>query len=227
MAIATYADLQAAVANWIDRTDLTARIPEFVALCEAQMFRKLRVTRMIQRDTATIDQTNRYSTVPANYLETIAYSLSDGTTSWQLEPSTVEQIADFRANNDQPSKPRVYAQSGTAFGREFEHYPTPDRAYTGTLVFYGKPNALGSSIGSPPVVVTTNWILDEAPDAYLYGTLLQAAPYLRDTQQAQVWADGFSSALDDLRANDRTKAPILRTELPGLAIRTSYDITRG
>ena len=131
-------------------------------------------------------------------------------------------ISDYRAANDAASRPRVYAITGTSAGREFEHYPTPDQAYEGTLTFYGKPDALGS--GSP--AVTTNWILDEAPDAYLYGTLLQAAPYLRDNDQAAIWADGFAAALADLRANERTKAGRLTTELPGLG-RQSYDITRG
>ena len=46
MAIGTYAELQTAVANWLDRDDLTDRIPEFIALAEAKMNRNLRISLM-------------------------------------------------------------------------------------------------------------------------------------------------------------------------------------
>ena len=52
MAIGTYAELQTAVANWLDRDDLTDRIPEFIALAEAKMNRNLRISLMENVSTA-------------------------------------------------------------------------------------------------------------------------------------------------------------------------------
>ena len=46
MAINTYGTLQTAVANWLDRDDLSARIPEFIALSEAIFNRTLRIRAM-------------------------------------------------------------------------------------------------------------------------------------------------------------------------------------
>ena len=46
MAINTYSTLQTAVANWLDRDDLTDRIPEFVSLAEATFNRTLRLRAM-------------------------------------------------------------------------------------------------------------------------------------------------------------------------------------
>lgn len=228
MAFASYAELIVEVAEWLDNTSLAARIPAFVALCEADMNRKLRVPRMIQRDTANIGTDNSFSAVPSNYLDVILYELSDGINIWRLDPAPIELIADYRAGSDAPGRPRVFGVNGTDTGREFEHYPTPDRTYVGTLTYYGKPLALNSVVtATPPVNVTTNWILQEAPDAYLYGTLLQAAPYLRDNEQARVWSDGYANALQGLKGAERRLAGKLRTDMAGLVGRRSYDITRG
>ena len=54
MAIGTYAELQTAVANWLDRDDLTDRIPEFIALAEAKMNRVLRISLMENVSTALL-----------------------------------------------------------------------------------------------------------------------------------------------------------------------------
>ena len=54
MAIGTYAELQTAVANWLDRGDLTERIKEFIGLAEARMNRVLRLQLMVNVDTTTL-----------------------------------------------------------------------------------------------------------------------------------------------------------------------------
>ena len=54
MAIGTYAELQTAVANWLDRGDLTERIKEFIGLAEARMNRVLRLQLMVNIDTTTL-----------------------------------------------------------------------------------------------------------------------------------------------------------------------------
>lgn len=221
MSITTYAELQAAVANWLDRTDLTARIPEFVSMAEAQMNRKLRITRMIQRDTATISTDNRYSTVPTNYLEVKSYVLSLGSQSWVLKALPADVMQTYRQASNAAGPPRYYALNGTSSGRDFEHYPTPDQAYTATLAFYAKIPALTTTN-------TTNWVLDEFPDAYLYGTLLQAAPFLRDAEQMGVWNAGFLAAIEEMKTSERTQTAELRTDI-GLTARGrmgAYDITR-
>src|SRR5262245_10780943 len=73
MAISTYSELQTAVANWLNRTDLTERIPEFVALAEAQMNRRLRVRQMVTRAEATL--ASAFVDVPSDMLEPIQLAL--------------------------------------------------------------------------------------------------------------------------------------------------------
>ncbi len=68
MALTTYTELKASVADWLNRTDLTSVVPDFIALAEAQIERTLRTRQMIVRATASID--TEYSAVPADSLET-------------------------------------------------------------------------------------------------------------------------------------------------------------
>ena len=67
MAISTKAELHTAVANWLNRSDLTDRIPEFIALAEAQLNRNLRTREMLVRKTSPL--ATQYVNLPPDYLE--------------------------------------------------------------------------------------------------------------------------------------------------------------
>lgn len=219
MAITTYTELKTAVANWMDRTDLTARIPEFIALAEAQMFRRLRTTRSLARSTATISTSDEFSSVPTDLLEIKALKLEDSSGNiTDLEPTTLEQIQAWEVDDNSAGRPRAYAITGTVSGREVWYYPAPDATYTATMTYYAKPAALSDSQAS-------NWILENAPDAYLYGALLQAAPYMRDTEFAPIWNAGFDAALTSLERMERTQVRRLRVDA-ALRTPTTYDINR-
>lgn len=216
----TYTLLLAEIADWLERADLTARIPTFVQLAEAQMNRGLRVQRMIQRATDSITTADEFKALPANFLEAISYKISDGTHVWDLEPTTIDQIGEAQSCRTTADVPRFYTVNGTSSARQFQHYPAPKQTYTTTLTYFGKPDPLSASVAS-------NWILAEAPDAYLYGALLQSAPYLRDSDAAQFWNAGFSAALDSLRAMDRTRVGNLRSEVSRIGTRRfGYSIDR-
>lgn len=65
MALTTYTALKASVADWLNRTDLTAAIPDFISLAEAQMERTLRTRQMIVRANASFNA--EYGTTPADF----------------------------------------------------------------------------------------------------------------------------------------------------------------
>jgi hypothetical protein len=45
---------------------------------------------------------------------------------------------------------------------------------------------------------TTNWLLGDAPDAYLYGSLMQAAPYLGEDERVAIWSSLYAKAVADI-----------------------------
>ena len=73
MSISTYSELKTSIANWLNRDDLTSVIPDFIALNEADMDRRIRHWRMEQRATATID--TRYTALPSDFMEAVRFHL--------------------------------------------------------------------------------------------------------------------------------------------------------
>jgi len=204
MAITTYDELKASIASWLNRDDLTAVIPDFITLAESSINRDLRHYKMVQRADATLD--SRYVQVPEDWLETMRFSITSGTT-FRIEPTSIDDLVQLRQkSNDQSGRPRFYAN----VGNEIEVFPTPDTEYTMQLMYYGKTPALSASN-------TYNWLLQDAPDAYLYGALVQSAPYLQDDVRTQVWASLYTNAIQSLqKSSDET-----RFAGSGLRMRTS------
>lgn len=193
MTITNYATLKTAVADFLNRDDLTSAIPTFIALAEAQMEREVRHYRMQQRSVADVD--SRYTPVPPGWLETVRFHITDDRLT-RLELTSLDDMLQLRQERgNRPGKPTHYAHVGSSL----EIYPTPDTTYVAELLYYEKIPRLSGA-------VTTNWLLDAAPDAYLYGALLQSAPYLKDDARMQVWASLYSGAVAALdKSSDRAK----------------------
>jgi hypothetical protein len=193
MAITTYAELKSSIANWLNRDDLTSVIPDFISLTEAGINRDLRHYKMINRVDATLD--SRYVQMPADWLETVRFGITSGTT-YRLELVSRDDMLEYRQNtSDIAGIPKFYANIGDTI----EVFPTPAAEYQMQLQYYAKTPALSDSS-------TTNWLLTDAPDIYLYGSLIQAAPYLNDDARAETWAALYSAAIQSMqRASDDTR----------------------
>ena len=183
MSITTYAELKSAIADFLNRDDLTSVIPTFISLAEAGMKRSMRNWRMENRATATLD--SQYEALPARFIAPIRLSITSGTT-YELSAISQADIADMREkSNNVTGRPRYYALTQG----ELEFYPTPDGQYTLEMVYYEAPEALSDTVSS-------NWVLANFPDLYLYGSLLHSAPYLSDDGRTQIWSSLYQSALE-------------------------------
>lgn len=193
MALTTFLELKTAIANWLDRDDLTSVIPDFISLAEHQMERSVRHYKMVERSSGALD--SQYSAVPADWLETIRFGISSGDT-YRLEMTSLDDLmARRQSNTNIAGRPKYFAH----VGETLELFPTPDATYTTELVYYKKIPALSGSN-------TTNWLLDDAPDAYLYGALMQAAPYLGEDERVTVWNSLYNAAVASLNAaSEKTK----------------------
>ena len=191
MALTTYTELKSSLADWLNRTDLTSVIADFISLAEAQMERQLRTRQMIVRATASFAAAAEYGTVPDDFMEVKSIKLDTNPVT-SLTFQTIEAM-------DQLSN-TTYLSSGkplyfTVVGNQFRLLPIPDGAYTADLVYYAKLTKLSDSNA-------TNWLLTQAPDVYLYGALLQAAPYLQDDARISVWSSLYLAGLDQLQVAD-------------------------
>ena len=185
MALSNYSELKSSIADFLNRDDLTSVIPTFISLAEAAFARDLRHYKMENRATGTID--SQYMTKPGDWLETIRINITTANTR-PLDLLSSQTMVDKRANHlDTTGIPRYYRHSEN----QFEFFPSPDGSYGVELLYYQRVPALSDSN-------TTNWLLTEAPDAYLYGALVHSAPYLSDDQRTAVWAQLFGAAMQRL-----------------------------
>lgn len=191
MALANYSDLKAAVANWLDRTDLTARVPEFITLAEAKLNRDLRARQMEQRSTANTVASEPFLTLPTDFQSVRrlrVLSAADDPIKPELKYLTPDQLNEYRVTRSPASASPTHF---TIKGDQFELWPTPDAVYTLDMVYRKNIPALSDS--SP-----TNWLLTYAPDVYLYGALLEAAPYLMDDERIGVWSAAFGAVISSV-----------------------------
>ena len=189
MAISNYTELQTAVANWLDRDDLTATIPEFISLTEARFNRILRIRAMeTEADQATVAGTRSYS-LPTDYrqMRTVHLTTNPITAMSYITPEIMDRIW---AGSSQ-GKPVSY----TIKGNNIYVGPSPDAVYTIRFLYYKKVPALSS-------LAPTNSILTDAPDVYLYGCLLEAEPFLQNDARVQLWATAFQQAITDIQEQD-------------------------
>lgn len=177
MALSTYSELQAAIADWLNRTDLTNQIKDFIKLAEARFNREVKVHEQIVRKTAV--SRAQYIAVPSDW--TGAENLQVGNT--KLEYLTPTRSDDYRAANV-TGPVRYY----TIIGNSIELLPTPTSDVTVEMAYYAE---------IPPLSDTnpTNWLLQKAPDIYYYGALCHAAPFLNDDQRLVTLASLTTTAI--------------------------------
>lgn len=195
MAITSYSNLQTSIADFLNRDDLSSTIPTFIDLAEAQMNRDIRHWEMENRVSGQQSQGDQYMQLPADWLETIRFHLTASGTQ-AVELASLASIADKRSKaEDEVGRPRFY----THVRGEFELFPTPDEDTDFELLYYQRIPALSDAN-------TTNWLLDYAPDIYLYGSLLHSAPYLQEDARVAVWAQMYSAAVAQLNSqSERVK----------------------
>ena len=188
MALSTYTELKDAVADWLDRSDLTARIPDFIALAETRINRELRIRPMEVRSTMTTTSGNQYFNLPGGNIQ-----LNTNPTT-PLEYITPEMM-DRLYGSSTTGKPRAYS----LIGDEIQLAPIPDSAYYLEMAFYEKFTSLGDGTSG---TVTSNWLTLNAPDILLYGALMEAEPFIKNDERIPVWLNGYSSAIDKLQRAD-------------------------
>lgn len=199
MAITTYAELQAAAANWLVRGDLTARIPEFITLAEARLNRVLRA-RLAEVEAALTGVAGaRTLPLPAGFAEPLAL--------WITRPTGREALAFIEPGLMGASSLRGEPAAWTVDGATLGFDRPCDQAYGFTLRMLAR------------FVLTdagpTNALLSDYPDAYLFATLCEAAPFLRDAELSAAYEARLGRAIEEINSKDARSraAQTLKTEL--------------
>ena len=180
MAISNYSELQVAVSNYLHRSDLTDLIPDFISLAEAKLNRVLRLRFM--ENTTTGDAINP-AALPTGFVEMISIAAVSNSKTYPLTYISPENLYGDSAT------PCFYTIIGDSI------YFEPSGTGTYSMNYYKKFDALSSGV---------NWLITNAPDVYLYATLLEAEPYLKDDKRIPVWASLLKEGISMLQASDKS-----------------------
>lgn len=193
MAISTYTELKTAVDNWLARTDLSGRSPEFITMAESRMNRELETRSQEKRATATLAADDAYTSLPTDCrrIRQVRLNTSPRTTLFYYTPHAIDQ----KYPSTGTGKPVAYS----IIGSEIYFRPTPDSGYTAEILYVADIDALSDS-------TATNTILLRHPDAYLHGALTEAFGYLMDETRRTQHDALFSRAIAEIKADeDRVK----------------------
>ena len=177
MSINDHSTLQAAVGDWLARADLSARIPDFIALAEARLSRELRVRQMLASASGTI--TGGALALPADCRQVMSLRLGSGVELPPLAPEALQWPA---------GQPRGYVMIGNT-----AHIIGADVDVPYQLTYWQ---------AVPPLSAGPNWLIQSHPDAYLYGALGASAPFLRDDERLVTWGALYRAAVDQIVAED-------------------------
>tara|TARA_S200002703_G_C3797766_1_gene246392 strand:+ start:36 stop:665 length:630 start_codon:yes stop_codon:yes gene_type:complete len=189
MALTTYSELKTSIANYLNRSDLTSVIPDFISLAESKFNRVLRLRKMQKRVSATTTPNDPFVDVPNDFLESVQFFVDSNPNSIldYVNPTEIE------ADNiiESSGKPKQY----TIIGNEFQLNPIPDSTYTLKLTYFAKVPSLSDSN-------TTNYLITNYPQLYLYGSLLEAQPYIVNDERIQVWMGLYNEAVQLINRDD-------------------------
>lgn len=184
MTLSTYSDLKSAVADWLERSDLATRIPDFIALAESRLNRLFRGRMNEVNAVLTAVPGARSIAAPPAFSEAVSVHLAGCAEALRfVDPALMEL-------RPEPGRPNFWTVEGgtLAFERPC------DQAYAVTLRHLRK-FALSDTEPSNP-------ILADYPDLYLFGALLEAAPFLRDADLLALFQARFETALQEANAKE-------------------------
>lgn len=196
----TYSDLVADVTDWLKplggSTDLASIIPTFIMLAEElhtfgdekQGFPGLRIKEMLKRSRA-IGQSDTYLPYPSDYLEMRNMRIVKASAS--RDDGKLDQVPHESLDRSVSGEPTQFA-----LGREIELNASASSTVIFEMLYYAPFTPLDSGSNNQ------NWLLNNMYSAYLYGTLLHAAPYLGDDEASQTWASAYMQSVNRLQGTD-------------------------
>jgi hypothetical protein len=182
MAITTYAELQTSIKGWLHRADLDSIIPDFITLAEARIFREVRARSMETAFSTAIS--SGVIALPTSYIE-LKYAYVDTTPVQHLKRREARFIYEKYPTRSSGGEPRYIAREAS----NFIFGPYPDSNYTITGVYY-------KNIG--PVSSSAHTMFTDNPDLYMWGSLAEAEPYMKNDKRITLWETKYAAIRDSI-----------------------------
>lgn len=196
-AVMTYTSLVADIESYLERTDTATleKIPTFIMLAEQIIASQIKFLGNLTVAQSTMVATQPIIDKPARWRKTVSMNVVvDG----NREPVLLrkyEYVRSYWPDSTQTDTPAFYCDY------DYTHWlvaPTPSDDFAYEVLYYERPQPLDDTN-------QTNWFTQYAPQALLYGSLLQAMPFLKNDARVQLWQGMYQQAMDILTAEDKLR----------------------
>jgi len=192
--VMTYDSLTYYVLQYLERSDQATinAIPTFITLAEFEIAQEIKTLGQLQIVESTMNAGSPNLPKPARWRKTVSMNYTDA--SGNKNPVNVrkyEYLINYDQNGATTGAPLYYADTSWDW---WYISPTPDQSYAFEVLYYERIAPLSSTN-------QTNWLTQNAPTAMLYGTLLQAMPFLKNDQR-QIFQQKYTEAITSLKTED-------------------------
>ena len=201
----TFTTLQQDVRRYLERGGSYAsdpvvfeQIPRLINLAERRIARELKIQGFINVVTGTLQSGVAVYDKPDRWRDTVSINIGTGqnnNTRKVLFARAYEYLLSYWPDRTATDEPIFYSEY------DYDHWliaPTPDADYPFEVLYYELPPLLDDA-------VQTNWLTDYAPQLLLYGTLLEATPFLKNDERIPVWQNMYDRAAAMLNGEDLSK----------------------
>jgi hypothetical protein len=196
-AVMTYNSLVADIESYLERTDTATidKIPTFIMLAEQIIASQIKFLGNLTVNTSTMTQGDPVIAKPARWHKTVSMNITVAGKRQPVFLRKYEYLREYWPEATQEDVPKFYCDY------DYTHWliaPTPDDAYGFEVIYYERVQPLDVSN-------QTNWFTQYAPQAILYGSLLQAMPFLKNDERIPMWQSIYQQAMDILTAEDKLR----------------------
>jgi len=190
----TYASLVTDISSYLERTDTATleKIPTFIMLAEQVISSEIQFLGNLTVVTSTMNIGEPTIVKPARWRKTVSVNLIDNNQRQPVFLRKYEYLRNYWPNATQTDTPVYYCDY------DYTHWlvaPTPDLAYNYEVLYYERVQPLD-------VTNQTNWFTQYAPQAMLYGSLLQAMPFLKNDERIPMWQAQYDKIIATLKTED-------------------------
>ena len=194
--VLTYDSLVETTLQYLERSDAATReqIPTFITMCEFEIAQQIKTLGQMQVVESVMNAGNNVIAKPARWRKTVSFNVVNDQGRQPVFLRKYEYIKSYTPDSGTEGLPVYYGDY------DYEHWivaPTPDEDYLFEVLFYERLAPLSSDN-------QTNWLTQNAPNAMLFGTLLQAMPFLKNDQRT-IFQQKYDQAMQSLKAEDVTR----------------------
>jgi len=193
-AVMTYDSLVADISSYLERTDTATleKIPTFIMLAEQVIASQIKFLGNLTVNTSTMTTSQPIIDKPARWHKTVSMNVTVNGSKSPVLLRKYEYLREYWPDATDTGVPKFYADY------DYTHWlvaPTPSDDYVFEVLYYERIQPLDSSN-------QTNWFTIYAPQALLYGTLLQAMPFLKNDERIPMWQQQYDLIMQTLKAED-------------------------